>query len=44
MKEATLFVTILLGKPNMEMMSSRKFMITLWEALLVGMDSIHLVK
>jgi hypothetical protein len=44
LKEETLSVTILLGQPNMAMISSRKLMITLWEALLVGMASIHLVK
>jgi hypothetical protein len=44
LKEAVLSVTILLGQPNLVMRSSRNPMITLWEALLVGIASIHLVK
>jgi hypothetical protein len=44
LKEDALSVTIFLGQPNLVMRSSRNPMITLWEALLVGMASIHLVK
>jgi hypothetical protein len=44
LKEATLSVRILLGQPNLDMIYSRNLTITLWEALLVGMASIHLVK
>jgi hypothetical protein len=44
LKEATLSITILLGQPNLVMRSSRNPMIILWEALLVGIASIHLVK
>jgi hypothetical protein len=44
LKDAALSVTILLGHPNLAMISSRKLMITLCEALLVGIASIHLVK
>jgi hypothetical protein len=44
LKEAVLSVTILFGQSNLVMRSSRNPMITLWEALLVGIASIHLVK
>jgi hypothetical protein len=44
LKEVALSVTILLGQPNMAMISSRKMIITLWDVLLVGIASIHLVK
>jgi hypothetical protein len=40
LKDATLSVTILLGQPNIAIISSRKPMITFWEEFLVGMDSI----
>jgi hypothetical protein len=44
LKEGTLSVTIMLGQPNLAMISSRKPIITLCDALLVGAASIHLVK
>jgi hypothetical protein len=44
LKEVALSMTILLGQPNLVMRSSRNPMITLWEAVLVGIASIHLVK
>jgi len=45
LKACALFVTNLLGHPNLEQMLSRtKFMMTLSVAFLVGITSIHFVK
>jgi hypothetical protein len=44
LNEAALSVTIFLGQSNLVMRSSRNPIITLWEALLVGIALIHLVK
>jgi hypothetical protein len=43
LKVEALSVTIMFGQPNLATISSRKPMITLWEAFIVGIASIHLV-